>query len=229
MASASSRRAMGLTRPEPIGSQPPMHRLHIASILLAVLTTIACSDDPAPADTSSPDTSVADTSSPDTTASDTTPADTLAPADTSETPDTADTLAPADTTDTTDTADTAACEYFENPLILQCGEGQVLTQALAWEDFTDPAACAPYYTRGANRYDTIEALAQGEGCDAGCIYVASQAVDFIRCDQQGRSGWETFTATGEGCLEAVYRTEDGLFTDLCLWATYACYCTGDPG
>lgn len=208
-----------------------MRALPIASTLL-VLTVIACSeDDPSPADTASPDTAsdAADTAAPDTSEPDTSITDTSAPdsADTAE-PDTADTSEP-DSADTSDTSgpDTAGCEYFDNPIILQCG--QAFAQYPMWEDFANPAACAPYYTAGDARYDTVTALAQAEGCDATCVYIASQAVDFIRCDGQGRSGFETFTASGEGCLEAVYRTSDGLFSDLCFWATYNCYCTEDPG
>jgi hypothetical protein len=101
--------------------------------------------------------------------------------------------------------------------------GQAHTQISRWTDFLDNA-CADYYTRGDDRYDTIEALAVGEGCDASCVYIASQAVDFIRCDGQGRSGFETFRADGEGCLDGVYRTADGILTDLCFWSVYQCYC-----
>jgi len=213
-----------------------MRALPIATLLF-IFNAAACSDDdPTPADTTSPDTSgdVADTSAPDTSMPDTSAPDTTAPdtADTSD-PDTADTSDP-DTADTSDPdiadtsdPDTSHCEYFDNPIILQCG--QALRQFSLWEDFANPAACTPYFTAGDDRYDTTEALAQAEGCDASCVYIAFQAVDFIRCDGQGRSGFETFAASGEGCLEAVYRTSDGLFTDLCFWATYNCYCGEDPG
>lgn len=221
-------KATRLTRERAIGSQPPMRALHIASILFAFNLAACSDDDPKPADTASPDVSgdVADTSAPDTSGPDTTEPDTSEPDTTA--PDIAepDTAEP-DAADTDTTPDTASCEYFDNPIILQCG--QALTQFSLWEDFANPQACAPYFSKGEDRYDTIEALAQGQGCDASCVYIAFQAVDFIRCDGQGRSGFETFTAAGEGCLETVYRTSDGLFTDLCFWATYNCYCTEDPG
>jgi hypothetical protein len=196
----------------------------------------ACGDDDKPAaDTSQPsDTSETsdsgevagpDTSEPDATAdtsADTEP-DTTADAE----PDTSadaepDTSADAEPDTSADAEpDTSGCEYFEEPRILQCG--QAYAQVLYWLDFERPE-CTPYWTRGEARYDTVEELATAEGCDASCVYVATQGVDFIRCDGQGRSGFETFSADGEGCDDSLYRTEDGIFPDLCLWAVYACYC-----
>jgi len=220
-ATADRRRIVRLTWQRPIGSQPAMRVAHLA---VCVLLLNACSDDKAAsvADTTVPD-SMGDTSGdtvggettvgPDATVPDTTVPD--APEPDTSVPD-------APEPDTRET-DTAACEYLDERELITCGQANV--QILHWKDF-GPAGCAPYYTRGADRYETIEALATAEGCDATCVYVARQAVSFIRCDGLGRSGWETHNADGEGCLEALYSTSDGIFADLCLWAQYACYCEG---
>lgn len=215
------------------------------TLIACGLLLIACSDDSG-GTTGTLDTAVdtsADTSTDgagdsaadttvDTTAD--TAADTTADSDEDTAVDTtadsaADTTADsaADTTadsaaDADDTADTSGCEYFDEPRIMQCG--QAFKQVSYWVDFAHPDTCPPYYTRDGDRYDTFEALATAGSCDAGCEYIARQAVDFIRCDGAGRSGFESFSADGEGCVEQVYRTPDGIFSDLCFWALYNCYC-----
>lgn len=214
-----------LTWARAIGSQPRMRVTRLVPIL-ALLT--ACGDDAKTASdtrTDSADTS-GDTSAdsaPDTTDTSADSAADTEPDTTADTePDTAPDTEPDSEADTADTTpDTAGCEYFEEIELMKCAESHV--QILHWKDFGE-TGCADYYTRADARYDTLEALATAEDCDTSCIYVATTAVDFIRCDGQGRSGWETFEADGEGCLEALYRTADGIFPDLCLWATYACYC-----
>ncbi len=196
--------------------------MRIAHLAVCLLLLNACSDDAkggSDADTTTADSagdSAGDTAgdsagetSPDAADPDAADPDTVEP----------DTSTPDTTADSE--ADTAACEYFEERELITCGQANV--QILHWKDFST-AGCAPYYTRGDRRYDTVEALAAAEGCDATCVYVARQAVDFIRCDGQGRSGWETYQADGAGCLEALYSTPDGIFTDVCLWAQYACHC-----
>lgn len=187
-----------------------MRVAHLAVCSL-FLFNAACSDD-ATKDATSPDTTSDTAVETDATEGDTSP-------DTS--PDVSPDTTEPDTTADTNDGEVAACEYFEEREIIKCGQAN--TQVLHWKDFSG-AGCAPYYTRGDNRYETIEALATGEGCDATCVYVARQAVDFIRCDGQGRSGWETYEADGEGCLDALYSTPDGIFADLCFWAQYACHC-----
>ena len=214
------------------------------TLIACGLLLIACSDDSG-GTTGTLDTAVdtsADTSTDgagdsaadttvDTTAD--TAADTTADtaADTDDDGDTAvdttadtaaDTADDGDTADADDTADTSGCEYFDEPRIMQCGPA--FKQVSYWVDFAHPDTCPPYYTRDGDRYDTFEALATAGSCDAGCEYIARQAVDFIRCDGAGRSGFESFSADGEGCVEQVYRTPDGIFADLCFWALYNCYC-----
>jgi len=198
-----------------------MRVAHLALCLLLINSVSACSDDATKdasgADTTSDVSDATGDSAAETTETVTNDPDATEP---DTTPDVAPDTAPETTTDTSD-GEVVACEYFEEREIIKCGQANA--QVLHWKDF-GAGGCAPYYTRGDDRYDTIEALAQAEGCDATCVYVARQAVDFIRCDGQGRSGWETYQADGEGCLEAIYSTPDGIFTDLCFWAQYACYC-----
>lgn len=172
------------------------------------------------ADDTTPDTASDSTADSAADAIDETAADSAADSADDTTSDTA-----VDSADSADTADTSACEYLDEPRVIQCG--QALKQISYWVDFAHPDTCAPYYTRDDHRYDTFTALATGEGCDPTCEYIARQAVDFIRCDGAGRSGYESFSADGEGCLEQVYRTADGIFSDLCFWAVYNCYC-GEP-
>ncbi len=126
-------------------------------------------------------------------------------------------------------ADVSKCEYFENPVYVPCNPNpERPSQVLEWEAAGGAdAGCPTYYSKDGDEFSSIEALAEAKGCDTTCVYRAFQAVDFIRCDGQGRSGYEVFTASGEGCLEALYRTADGLFTDLCVWPAYLCYC-GEP-
>lgn len=88
----------------------------------------------------------------------------------------------------------------------------------------DAAACPPYYTRGEARYDTLAELATAHSCNADCLFKARNSVDFIRCDGQGRFGFDTYEADDEACGTTLYYTPDGIFPDLCLWSVYACYC-----
>jgi hypothetical protein len=204
----------------------------IAPSLIALLA-FACSDDSdgngmdVTPDTSSetgettPDATetTPDSADPDTTEPDTAPDTTADTADSAE----PDTTEPADTSDPSDTAetDTSTCEYFEEREVLKCG--LAFKQILHWKDFSG-SGCPDYYTQGETRYDTVAELAAAEGCEDDCVYVAGQSADFFRCDGEGRSGFDIYSGQGEGCVEGVVGTPDGIFPDICLWATYACYC-----
>jgi hypothetical protein len=141
----------------------------------------------------------------------------------------AEDTASTDASDVASDADISKCEYFDNPVFLPCDPNRERpSQVLEWEAVGGAdAGCPTYYSKDGDEFPSLEALADAKSCDTTCVYRAFQAVSFIRCDGQGRSGYELFTAPGEGCLEALYRTADGLFTDLCVWPAYLCYC-GDP-
>ena len=198
--------------------------MRVALIAMSSLLVLgACGDDePTPAQTDAPDTSgetTPDSAEPDDSDADDTDADDTEDTTPDDADDTADT-SPNDADDTADVPDTS-CEYFEERELLRCGPNDSITQVLRWIS-VDAAACPPYYTRGEDRYETIEALATGEQCDTTCLYKARISVDFIRCDGLGRSGYDVYEAA-ETCGE-LYYTADGIFPDLCLWSVYACYC-----
>lgn len=203
--------------------------MRLALIAMSSLLVFACKDDePTQAQTDAPDTSAEttpdsaepdDSDTTDDSDADDTPDETDTP-DVDET-DTADT-SPGDSDDTADVPETS-CEYFEERQLLRCGPNDAITQVLYWVS-VDAAACPPYYTRGEDRYATIEALATGEQCDASCVFKARNSVDFIRCDGLGRNGFDTYEADDEACGTTLYYTSDGIFPDLCLWALYACHC-----
>jgi len=196
----------------------------IVRFALTLVPALAACGDSTKTDTDTLDTTPMDTQTPQDTEAP--PDDSQAPQDTEVTPD--DTQAP-DTDDVAadgtapDAGDASNCEYFEDPEVLKCGLGY--SQVLHWKDFAHPE-CTSYYTKQGRRYETVQALATAENCESTCVYVATNAVDFIRCGGGGRSGYTIFKAEGETCLEQVYGTDDGIVTDLCTWATYARWCEG---
>jgi hypothetical protein len=217
--------------------------MRVALIAISSLLVIACGEDePTPAQTDAPDTSGAETTpdsaepddsdtaddsdDADDTADDSDDADDTADDtanDVDDADDTANDVDDADDTADTDTAETT-CEYFEERELLRCGPNNSNTQVLKWIS-VDAVACPPYYTRGEDRYETLEALATAESCDADCVFRARISVDFIRCDGQGRSGYDVYeSADEEACGTPLYYTSDGIFPDLCFWSVYACYC-----
>lgn len=117
----------------------------------------------------------------------------------------------------------AACDAtFEVPVILLCGD--VYTLFLYWSDWADET-CPTWYTpTGPDpvAYATLEALADAEGCDAECLYVATTAVDFVNCNGN-KSGYEVYEA-GDACPGPVHGTPDGIYESLCDWGAYDCYC-----
>jgi hypothetical protein len=184
------------------------------SAALGADADVAAAADTASSDAATPDD---DAQANDTTATDAaTDGDAASP---DAAPDTSDSVGPMDTSE-----DISNCEYLENPIYLICGPNSRPNQFLQWDAIGDPT-CPPYYTDGLARHDTVASLASAAGCEAGCVFRAAQAVDFIRCDGAGRSGYETFVSDAPGCEDTtIYRTADGAFTDLCLWPTYLCYC-----
>ncbi|MFO0748933.1 MAG: thrombospondin type 3 repeat-containing protein [Myxococcota bacterium] len=208
-----------------------------SSFLVANLALGACSDDAktgtdtavdTTSDVGGDATSAADSSP--TTATDTT-ADSQADVglDTTVAPDSGDaTVADtgddvgADTGDAADGDATAECMYFEEPRLLECGDD--LGSFLYWQDFGE-AGCPAYYTAGDQRFDTLAELAAAKGCNADCEYIARISVDVLGCLSGHRTGFDEYSADGEGCLEAVYNTPIGPLKDICDWQERACYCT----
>lgn len=127
-------------------------------------------------------------------------------------------VADADVTD----AGPACGSTFEIPVILRCGNDY--ETVYYWSDWADDT-CPTWYTPlGPDpvAYATLEALAAGEGCNADCLYDATNSVSFLTCGGP-KSGYDVYQAA-EDCPGPVYGTPDGIFDDLCDWEEYACYC-----
>ncbi|MCA9514659.1 MAG: hypothetical protein KC635_06945, partial [Myxococcales bacterium] len=121
-----------------------------------------------------------------------------------------------------DTAsDAMACVYLDVPLIFSCGGAYDIVKY--WVDADQRPECPSYYTLGGVRRDTLEALAIADDCDVTCRYQALESVSFVRC-QGGRAGYDVYEASGVGCRNPLYATDDGILTDLCTWPDRACHC-----
>ncbi len=166
--------------------------------------------------------------------SNTLPTDIAAPAetdaaDTAEAMDSATTdsvvtdtiLADATVADAADTAavDTSHCNPLDDPQAIKC-DG-IWRQVRFWSDWGN-ASCPTWWTHGTDSYGTIEALAADLACDAGCVFVAYQAVTVLDCDGH-RTGYEVYRGP-DGCGDPVFGTPIGLLEDLCDWPALACNC-----
>lgn len=190
-----------------------MNRL-LQPVLLAGLLLAACGD----STSGSVDaTTLIDTASADTAAVDDVPTDDdVAVADADDAgPDDAD--ASADD-GSADADDASSCQYLDDRKLVKCH--QVWTAVLYWSDWGDPE-CPTRWQLGTDSVDTVEALASRFQCDVDCILSASIAVDFIDCDGH-RNGYEQY-AGPDGC-EVAFGTSNGIYTDLCQWPSYTCYC-----
>jgi len=199
-------------------------RPHLAAALAGALALLAlapaCGDDDARS--AAPDTALAADARvsdvTDVTDDDADPqgADTVAP------PDVDDDASPSDadaTATDADASDASACTFFDEPRLVFCHG--LWTRVSVWSDGGDPT-CGAYWTFGPDRYETLEALAAGVGCDGTCVLAATVAVDFIDCDGH-RNGYEVYEAADD-CGGPAYGTADGVYTDLCLWPLRSCSC-----
>ena len=112
---------------------------------------------------------------------------------------------------------------YPTPVILRCGaQYEVFSY---WADLAN-ADCPSWFSPNGPDpvvYETVDALANAEGCDANCLYDATKSVDFLTCDGP-KSGYDVYEAGDKNCTGPLHYTPDGIFEDLCQWEAYACYC-----